>query len=140
MSESVTNTNGSYILSADLKFEELDWGRIVWLNPPAATGSKSVMMALVELQPGKGHAFHYHPGQEEIIHVLQGSVEQWLAQEKRVLEVGDSIYIAADVVHASFNVAAHGIAKLLVVVGPCVGEAGYNAVDVSGDAPWNALR
>jgi len=138
------DTDGRFILAGDLKFEALDWGRIVWLNPPAATGSKSVMMALVELQPGKGHDFHYHPGQEEVIHVLEGTVEQWLAEEKRVLKPGDSIFIAADVVHASFNVAAQGaaqgLAKLLVVVGPCVGEAGYGAVDVSGEAPWNTLR
>ena len=131
---------GSYILASDLKFEELDWGRIVWLNPPATTGSKSVMMALVALRPGKGHDFHYHPGQEEVIHVLEGAVEQWLAEEKRVLKPGDSIFIAADVVHASFNVASQGLAKLLVVVGPCVGEAGYGAVDVSGESPWNGLR
>jgi len=131
---------GSYIFSSDLKYNVLEWGRIVWLNPSAATGSKSVMMALVELQPGKGHDFHYHPGQEEVIHVLEGTVEQWLAEKKRVLKPGDSIFIAADVVHASFNVAAQGLAKLLVVVGPCVGEAGYGAVDVSTQVPWNTLR
>ena len=135
---------GSYIFASDLKYDVLDWGRTVWLNPPATTGSKNVMMALVELEPGQGHAFHYHPGQEEIIHVLEGTVEQWLTTEKRVLKPGDSIFIAADMVHASFNVAAHGaaqgVAKLLVVVAPCVGAAGYGAVDVSGEAPWNGLR
>lgn len=35
-------------------------------------------MCQVEVFPGKGHNFHQHPGQEEVIHIIDGSLEQWL--------------------------------------------------------------
>jgi hypothetical protein len=42
-------------------------------------------------------------------------------------------------VHGSFNVAAE-TARLIAVLSPSVTEAGYELVDVSGEAPWNGLR
>ena len=66
-------------------------------------------------------------------------MEQWLGQEKRVLGPGESLFVARDVVHASFNV-SDGISRILVVVGPCVGEEGYRAVEVADEEPWNGLR
>ena len=91
------------------------------------------------LLPGKGHNFHRHPDQEEVIVVLAGKVEQWIDRDKRVLTAGDAAFIPADMVHASFNV-GDSEAKLLAILGPCVGPIGYELVDVAGDPPWNALR
>ncbi len=51
----------------------------------------------------------------------------------------DSLFIGADVVHASFNIGDTD-AKLLAILGPCVGEGGYETVEVGNEAPWNALR
>ena len=47
-------------------------------------------------------------------HGLEGEVEQWLESEKRTLHPGDSIYIPAGVVHASFN-SGDGKARMHVV-------------------------
>jgi len=91
------------------------------------------------LNPGFGHDFHKHPDQEEVIYVMAGTIEQWLETEKRVLQPGDSIFIQPNVVHASFNTGDQP-AKLMVVLGPCIGQGGYELVDVSGEAPWNNLR
>jgi quercetin dioxygenase-like cupin family protein len=55
------------------------------------------------------------------------------------LQPGDSIFIDAGVVHASFNVSS-APARLLVAIGPCAGETGYIVEDVAGEAPWNRLR
>ena len=52
---------------------------------------------------------------------------------------GDCAYIPADVVHASFNVGTTD-AKVVAILGPCVGEIGYELVDVAGEAPWRDLR
>jgi quercetin dioxygenase-like cupin family protein len=93
----------------------------------------------VWLKPGLGHDFHKHPDQEELITVLEGEVEQWLESEQRTLHPGDSIYIPAGVVHASFNSGA-GKARLHVVLGPCVGPTGYEVVDVAAEEPWSGLR
>jgi hypothetical protein len=42
-------------------------------------------------------------------------------------------------VHASFNV-SDGNAKVLAILGPCIGADGYELVDVSGQEPWAHLR
>ena len=32
--------------------------------------------------PGKCHDFHRHPGQEEVIYVIEGSIEQWVLERE----------------------------------------------------------
>jgi quercetin dioxygenase-like cupin family protein len=93
----------------------------------------------VTLRPGKGHDFHRHPDQEEVIYVAGGQIEQWVDRERRILGPGDSAFIPADMVHASFNVSDKD-AKIVAILGPCVGPVGYEVVDVSGEAPWKTLR
>jgi mannose-6-phosphate isomerase-like protein (cupin superfamily) len=59
--------------------------------------------------------------------------------EKRILGPGDSVFMPAGVVHATFNVGKED-ATVLAILGPCVGEMGAENIDVSGQAPWNELR
>ena len=130
---------GKFVIASETKPEVLDWGQLGWLSNPPATGAKQLTVIDVTLSPGKGHDFHKHPDQEEVILVIAGKVEQWVDREKRILGPGDSAYIPADVVHASFNV-GDGEAKVAAILGPCVGEIGYELVDVAGEAPWKTLR
>jgi quercetin dioxygenase-like cupin family protein len=130
---------GIFMMAAQTEPEVLDWGLLRWMSNPPSTGAKSLTVIEVNISPGKGHDFHKHPDQEEVIYVITGKVEQWLDTNKRILGPGDSVFIGADVVHASFN-AGDGDAKLLAILGPCVGDEGYELVDVAGDAPWNSLR
>jgi len=130
---------GKFILAAGVEREQLAWGSLGWLSRPATTGAQQLVVIEVTLAPGHGHNFHKHPDQEEVIYVIEGAVEQWLEQEKRLLTPGDSIYIPANVVHASFNV-ADAPAKLLAILAPCVTAAGYVSVEVGDQAPWDGLR
>ena len=130
---------GKFMLSADTPPETLDWGKLRWMSHPPSTGAGQLTVIEVNITPGKGHDFHKHPDQEEVIYCISGEVEQWLDREKRILGPGDSVFIGADVVHASFNVGGTD-AQLLAILGPCVGEQGYELVDVAGEAPWKDLR
>jgi quercetin dioxygenase-like cupin family protein len=130
---------GKFVTAAVVEREKLDWGELGWICRPSMTGASNVTVIEVLLNPGGGHNFHKHPDQEEVITVITGKIEQWLEDEKQILEPGDSIFIDADVVHASFN-AGDGPAKLMVTLGPCAGEAGYEVVEVFDQAPWNSLR
>lgn len=130
---------GKFILSGDVEREQLDWGELGWISRPSMTGAGDITVIEVTLNPGKGHDFHKHPTQEEVIYVMSGEIEQWLEHDKQILKPGDSIFIDADVVHASFNV-GEATAVLMVVLGPCDGEAGYIAVVVADQEPWNGLR
>ena len=128
-----------FVLSSETPRDTLDWGTLAWLSHPPATDNKHLTVIDVELLPGKGHDFHKHPDQEEVIVCVTGTVEQWIGEEKRILKPGDAAYIDADVVHASFN-DSNESAYVLAILGPCVGEIGYELVDVANEAPWNSLR
>jgi len=130
---------GKFVIAKDVKPEVLDWGSLAWLSNPPATGAGQLTVIDVTLTPGKGHNFHKHPDQEEVILVVSGTVEQWVDRDKRILGPGDSAFIPGDVVHASFNVGDTD-AKIVAILGPCVGEIGYELVDVANDAPWKDLR
>ena len=131
--------SGGFKLAADAKPDVLDWGTLGWLSSPPATGARDLTVIQVTLSPGKGHDFHHHPDQEEVIYVVAGRVEQWVDREKRVLGPGDSAFLPAGMVHASFNV-GDGEAQIVAILGPCVGDTGYEVVDVAGEAPWKDLR
>ena len=130
---------GKFISSIEARREELAWRSLAWFSSPAASNATGLVVLEVTLRPGGGHNFHKHPRQEESIYVIEGEVEQWLDGEKRRLRAGDSVFIAADVVHASFNVSEQN-AKLLAILGPCVGPEGYELVDVADQEPWASLR
>jgi quercetin dioxygenase-like cupin family protein len=131
--------NGKFITTAEVEREQLDWGELGWLCRPSMTGATDLTVIEVALKPGKGHDFHKHPTQEEVIYVISGAIEQWLEDKKQILGPGDSIFIDANVVHASFNV-SRDPAKLIAILGPCVGEGGYVVEEVADQAPWNSLR
>jgi quercetin dioxygenase-like cupin family protein len=106
---------------------------------PRITGSAQLAVLDVTLDPGQGHDFHTHPDQEEMIVVTAGRIEQWIERESHLLGPGDSVYIDKGIVHTSSNTGSE-TAHLQVVLGPSVGEGGYELVDVSGDEPWASLR
>jgi quercetin dioxygenase-like cupin family protein len=130
---------GKFITSTDVRREHVAWGSLAWFSSPAASNAKDLVVLEVNLSPAAGHNFHKHPKQEEVLYVIEGEIEQWVDREKRVLRAGDSAFIAAGVVHASFNVSDWN-AKLLAILGPCIGPEGYELVDVAKLEPWAHLR
>ena len=130
---------GKFTIRSEVEPERLDWGQLRWLSNPPTTGAGQLTVIDVALVPGKGHNFHKHPDQEELLLIVAGEVEQWIGEEKRILKAGDSAFVPADVVHASFN-AGSGEARIAAILGPCIGEVGYVSVEMGDEAPWNTLR
>jgi len=130
---------GKFILTSDVEREQLDWGELGWISRPAKTGATDITVIEVTLNPGGGHNFHKHPTQEEVIYVMSGEIEQWLEDQKHILRKGESIFIDADIVHASFNEGSEP-ALLMVVLGPCAGEDGYIVEEVADQEPWRSYR
>jgi quercetin dioxygenase-like cupin family protein len=129
----------SFVKQSDVDEESFDWGVIGWRLTPK-NGSKHLVVMDVTLEPSEGHAFHKHPGQEEMIIVKQGEITQFLERESTTLKPGDSVFIDEGVVHASYNDGTE-TAHLQVVIGPSLGEgSGYGLEDVSGHEPWASLR
>jgi quercetin dioxygenase-like cupin family protein len=123
----------------EVSSEAFDWGTIGWRLVPA-TGARQLVVMDVVLEPGTGHDFHRHPGQEEMIIVQSGEIIQFIEEGSRSLASGDSVFLEPDVIHASFNRGTQP-ARLQVVIGPSLGgETGYALIDVSNDDPWRSLR
>jgi len=132
--------HGRFVSAAGVAREQLDWGSLAWCNRPADTGAQGLVVIEVTLTPGGGHAFHKHPQQEEVIYVVEGQVEQWCEQDRRLLGPGDSVFLAAGTIHASFNISDRNT-KLLAVLSPCVDrQNGYEVVEVADQEPWKSLR
>jgi quercetin dioxygenase-like cupin family protein len=130
---------GKFIKLGDIEHEQFEWGDVGWRCVPR-TGAKELVVMDVTLDPGGGHDFHRHPGQEEVIIVKRGQITQYLEQDSTTLGVDDSVFIDEGVVHASFNEGDQP-ALLQVIIAPSLGEgSGYGLVDVSGEEPWASLR
>jgi quercetin dioxygenase-like cupin family protein len=129
----------TFVMRSTLQQTNLEWGSMRWISQPPATGATHLTVMEVILNAGHGHNFHKHPEQEEVIYVVEGQVEQWLERAHKLLGPGEAVFIPADMVHASFNVGDKP-AKLMVTLGPCVGESGYEVVDVASELPWASLR
>ena len=130
----------AFVRRSEIREEDFGWGVIGWRCTPRETGAKQLVVLDVTLEPGQAHDFHRHPGQEEVIVVRSGRIEQWVDREAATLGPGDSVFIGADLVHATFN-DGDETAHLQVVLGPAIdSESGYGLVDVSGEEPWSSLR
>ncbi len=126
-------------IPSELPSDQTYFGSLRWLSNPMSTGARQLTAIDVTIVPGQSHDFHRHPDQEELIWIVAGQVEQWIDRERRILGVGDAVFIPADVVHGSFN-SGNSDARLIVIFSPCVGDAGFQSVDVAGEAPWKDLR
>jgi quercetin dioxygenase-like cupin family protein len=131
--------SGTFVHARDVERESAGWGALAWISRPSSTGAKQLTVMDVTLEPGQGHDFHRHPDQEEVIVVQAGEIEQWLERERTTLGPGEAVFIPPGTVHASFT-SGNEPARLTVTLAPCVGEGGYELVDVSGEEPWRSLR
>jgi quercetin dioxygenase-like cupin family protein len=94
----------NFRIASEIKPDPASWGASRPVSSPASTGTKLITVVEAIILPGKGHSFHKHPDQEEVIYVVAGKVEQWIEREKRILGVGDAVFIPTGMVHASFNI------------------------------------
>ena len=92
-------------------------GTIIGITIPKLSKGRNPIWSKWWCPEGAGHDFHVHPEMHEILYILKGRAEQWIEDEMQVLEVGDSVYIDADVGHATFN-AGEGELEFLAMLSP----------------------
>jgi quercetin dioxygenase-like cupin family protein len=129
---------GAFKPGDSLTRDQHDWGVFAQVSGPR-DGLQGIVAIEATFLPGKCHDFHRHPGQEEVIYVVEGTIEQWLEQEKSTLSAGDSVVIPASAVHATFN-DGDAAAKILAILSPSVGDDGYGVEDMAAEEPWASLR
>lgn len=127
-----------FVTLADALKEEFKGRTNYWICRPEVVEAEKLQICQATLPAGEGHNFHHHPELEEVIYVLSGEVEQWVEKEARRLQPGDSAYIPAGIVHATFN-ASDRDAVILAILSPAA-STGPFLVDVSQEEPWKSLR
>jgi len=123
---------------AETDVERLPGKTHFWHNKPGMVKDTNLMFVRAQLPPGEAHKFHFHPFMEEILYILSGEAEQWVEKEKKALRPGDSIYLPAGMVHATFN-AGTEMLDFLAVLSPA-NNPGPPTVEVSHQEPWSRLR
>ncbi len=118
--------------------EKLPWGPHHWLCRPGLVDARDLALVRVHMPPGKGHAFHRHPGMEEIIYVVEGKAEQWVDRRRRTLGPGEIAHIPRGITHATYN-AGRKTLVFLAILSPAR-PRGPALVDMSGEKAWKRVR
>ena len=79
----------THLTAPDAKHIALPWCHVEEFVTPDNAGSDDLYLCRATFPPGEAHLFHYHPGREEIIYVLEGQAEQWVGETKKVLKAGE---------------------------------------------------
>lgn len=131
-------TPARFVTANEMLVEHAPWGPHEWLSRPGLTDAEHLLLVRVRMPAGKGHAFHRHPGMEEIIYIESGIAEQWVGEERRLLRAGESAHIPRDVVHGTYNVGTDTLVFLAILSPAKSNEPGL--VDESMNEPWSTLR
>jgi oxalate decarboxylase/phosphoglucose isomerase-like protein (cupin superfamily) len=109
-----------FVQPRDVETLVFDWGRLQWLSEPKVTGADKFVLAIVTVEPGKGHLRHNHPDMEEILYVIEGEATQMVdidGEQRRHVGPGDLIHLPRGVFHETVNTGDKTL-RFLVVFGP----------------------
>ena len=77
---------------------------------------QETVVSVVDFGPGIAAPWHMHPGAQELLHVIEGSlVVEIEGGETTLLKTGEAAIIAADLVHLARNENTNASVKALVV-------------------------
>jgi quercetin dioxygenase-like cupin family protein len=71
------------------------WGRLMWLANRKLGNSTTMTFGRVIIPANQTNPRHRHPNCDEILHLLSGRIEHSLAEERYILEPGDTVSIPA---------------------------------------------
>lgn len=120
--------------AADARSITLPWCQVEEFVSAEHAGSEDLFLCRATFPPGEAHLFHYHPGREEIIYVLEGQAEQWVGEEKRLLGPGEMALIPPSMPHMTLNLGP-GPLKFLAILNNIRGPEPM-VVDCFREEPW----
>ena len=123
-----------YLTAADAKHISLPWCQVEEFVTVENAASEDLILCRATFPPNEAHLFHYHPGREEIIYVLEGVAEQWVGEEKKRLGPGEMALIPAGLPHMTLN-PGPGTLKFLAILNNARGSEPM-VVDCFNEEPW----
>ena len=80
-----------------------------------STPGREVVQVRVDFDPGSAAPRHTHPG-EEIIYVLEGTLEYEIGGKRVTANRGDALFVPAGVVHSARNIGRGNAAELATYI------------------------
>jgi len=100
----LTAAGAALARSTGHEVEETPWGRLVWMVAGRLGNSTTMTVGRCYIDPGQANPRHHHPNCDEVLHVLEGTIEHSAGDELVAMGPGDTISIPAGVVHNARNV------------------------------------
>ena len=111
------------------RLQEAQWGTMEWLVEDALVDGADLSVARMTLNAEACAERHAHPNCNEVIHLIRGSVEQWVGDERFTLQAGDTVFIARCSSHQSRNI---GSGEAIMIVSYSAGQRIYETTRESG--------
>jgi transcriptional regulator with XRE-family HTH domain len=83
----------------------------------ATDGKLQVILSTIEPGGGTGDEAYAHDSDEEVVVVLEGSLDLWVGPEHHRLETGDAVTLSSRVPHRNTN-PGPGVARILFCITP----------------------
>jgi quercetin dioxygenase-like cupin family protein len=100
------------------EFNPVEWGKTKNLFGPENVGAKYLKINITEYAPGTEHKLHRHPGQEEVIFVLEGEGITRTDAGDQPIRSGSFVFVPADTDHATINVRKDKPMKAVIIKSP----------------------
>ena len=83
---------------------ETDWGSLCWLAGRDFGNSDDMTVGRVIIKAGMSNPPHRHPNCDEVLYLLQGTLEHTLDDETVIVNAGDTLSIRKHVFHRAKNI------------------------------------
>ena len=80
------------------------WGSLNWLASAQIGNAEGVTVGRVIIRAGRSNPRHSHTTCEEVLYLLRGRLRHSMGDASVMLEAGDTLTVAAHVVHHAVNV------------------------------------
>ena len=91
--------------AGEVPVEQYGQAKVQWLASKAANGARELMFGVTDIEVGGSSPMHRHPNCEEVLHLLEGEIDQVIEGGHRLrMAAGDTITIPRDLKHQAINV------------------------------------
>ena len=126
-----------FLTASDAKHIALPWCQVEEFVTVENAGSDDLILCRATFPPNEAHLFHHHPGREEIIYILEGTAEQWVGPDRKLLHPGEMALIPAGTPHMTRN-PGPGPLKFLAILNNARSPHPM-VIDCFTEEPWATL-
>ena len=110
---------GSKVIREEEKeYFPVAWGRTKNIFGTENVGAQYLKINITEYAPGTEHKLHRHPGQEEVIYVLDGEGITRTDAGDQGIGPGSFVFVPGDTDHATINVLKDRPMRAIIIKSP----------------------